>query len=356
MSTPRLHNFAAGPSMMPLEVLKEIKSGFMEFDGVSILELFHRSKRYVAFTNETCNLVRELLEVPRDFEIMIIQAGASLQFAAIPMNFLKKRADYAITGLWAQKAYNESKLVGPTHVAFTSEKEKFTYVPVAEEFNISKNTDYLHITSNNTAYGTQFDVFPKFKGVPLVVDMTSDLFTRRMDWKTVDMVYASTQKNAGTAGACVIIIRKDFLKRASDKVPLALSLKAHAEAGSILSTPPAFPIYVTNLMLRWMIKNGGIDAMETNNLIKASMLYGVIEDSDIYTCPNEESSRSSISVIFDLPNKKMLQQFIDGAAKIGLTGIAGHTIRGGIRVTVGNGVPMKSVKLLADYMKKFEKR
>lgn len=356
MSTGRLHNFGAGPSMIPLDVLKKIKNGFMDFGGVSVLEVYHRSKGFISMMNETCNLVRKVLNVPKDFEVMIIQGGASLQFAMIPLNFLSSHADYAVTGYWAKDAYLEAKAVGRCNLAFTSEKIDFSKIPGADEIKVSKRSNYLHVTSNNTAYGTQLDVFPKFKNVPLVSDMTSDLFTRQIDWNAMSLVYASTQKNAGTAGATVIIVKKDFLKRANDKLPAILSLKEHAKAGSILSTPPVFTIYVTNLVLKWILEHGGIDAMETNNLVKASMLYDTIERSSMYFCPAEEGSRSSISVVFDLPNKQLEKKFISEAAKIGIVGIAGHRIRGGIRVTLGNAISIAEVNLLCKFMKDFENR
>jgi phosphoserine aminotransferase len=355
MSTGRVHNFGAGPSMIPLEVLKQIKSGFMEFGGVSILEVYHRSKGFISMMDETCGLVKKVMRVPNNFEVMIIQGGASLQFAMIPLNFLSSSADYAVTGHWAEKAFSEARKVGRTNLAFSSAKNGYSSIPEQKDIKISKRSDYLHITSNNTAFGTQFDAFPVFKNLPLVSDMTSDLFTRELDWGKFSLVYASTQKNAGTAGATIIIVDKKFLKKANSSLPDILSLKAHAKAGSILSTSPVFTIYVTNLVLKWIEENGGLDAMETNNLIKASMIYDVIERSGMYECPAEKNSRSSISVVFDLPNKKLEQKFLLEAAKREITGIAGHRIRGGIRVTLGNAVSVMSVKALRNFMKDFEK-
>ena len=356
MSIERTHNFNAGPSALPLEVLEEIKSGFMEFGGMSVLEISHRSKEFGAIIDETRESMRELMGVPADYEILLLQGGAAHQFAMVPLNLMEKTADYAVTGSWSKRALSEAKKVGETRVAFTSEETNFSRVPKKGEVSVSNGASYLHITSNNTIFGTQYSAFPDTGAAPLIADMSSDIMSRPIDVNRFGLIYAGAQKNLGPAGVTAVIIRKDLLERSHRDIPDMLRYSTHAEKGSLYNTPPVFSIYATMHNLRWVKHQGGLAAMEKLNTEKAALLYEAIESSPFYEGVADKDSRSIMNVTFRLSSSDLTEEFVSEAKENGIVGIKGHRSVGGLRASIYNAVPKKSVEALASFMKEFERK
>jgi phosphoserine aminotransferase len=356
MSIERAHNFNAGPSALPLEVLKEIKDGFMEFGGMSVLEISHRSKEFGAVIDEARDLMRELMGIPADYDILLLQGGAAHQFAMVPLNLMERTADYSITGSWSKRALSEAKTVGEPRVAFTSEETNFSRVPNKGEVEASKGASYFHITSNNTIFGTQYRRFPDTGSVPLVADMSSDIMSRPIDVGRFGLIYAGAQKNLGPAGVTAVIIRKDLLERSHRDIPEILRYSTHADKGSLYNTPPVFSIYATMHNLRWVKRQGGLSAMEKRNAEKAALLYEAIESSPFYEGVAERDSRSNMNVTFRLASDDLTDEFVSEAKKVGIVGIKGHRSVGGLRASIYNAVPKESVEALASFMKEFERK
>ncbi len=355
MSTKRIFNFNAGPSILPLEVLEEIKENFMNFGGMSILEISHRSKAFEAIIESAKENLRALMQIPKNYQILFLQGGASLQFAMVPLNLLDKEADYAITGYWAKKAAAEAKLVGKTNVVFSSEEKKFSRVPTPSEIKTTANTSYLHITSNNTIYGTEYHAFPETGAVPLVADMSSDILCRKIDVSKFGLIYAGAQKNIGPAGVTVVLIRDDLATKNYHSVHTMLKYSTHTENNSLFNTPPVFAIYAMKLTLDWL-KKQGLEKIESLNRQKAAMLYEAIDGSSFYKGSADKDSRSLMNVTFNLPTPELEEKFIKEAAAKDMSGLKGHRLVGGIRASIYNAFPLDGVKELFAFMKEFERK
>lgn len=351
----KVHNFSAGPGILPAEVLKQASEACINFDNLnlSLLEISHRSKNYEAVMDEARALVKELFEVGDEYEVLYLGGGASLQFAMVPYNLLRENgtAAYVNTGVWATKAIKEAKLIGNTNVIASSEDKKFSYIP--KGYDIPKDADYLHITSNNTIYGTQMKNFPKCD-IPLVCDMSSDIFSRKVNAKDFDLIYAGAQKNMGPAGSTMVMVKKDALGKTGRKMLSMLDYQVHIKGGSMYNTPPVFPIYVTMLTLRWLKQNGGISWIENINQQKADLLYGEIDRNNMFYGTTAVEDRSNMNVCFLLHKPELEPEFDKLWKEANISGIRGHRDVGGYRASLYNALPLESVQALVDVMKAFE--
>ena len=351
----RVYNFNAGPSAMPLEVLQEAQAEFLNYrgTGMSIIEMSHRSPEYAAMHAETKALLRELMNVPDDYEILFIQGGGSLQFLMTAANFhTNKRAAYANTGVWAKKAMAEGKRFGEVYEAAASADKNHSYIPTA--LDIKPDTSYLHITANNTIYGTEWQDFPDVD-VPVICDMSSDILSRPVDVTKFSLIYAGAQKNLGPAGVVIVIVKKDFLATARKDLPPMLSYQNYADNDSLYNTPPVFAIYMVNKTLHWIKAQGGVAAIEARNKEKAQLIYDVIDNSNgFYRGHADKASRSRMNITFNLPTAEMEKDFIAEGKKRGFVGIGGHRLVGGCRVSTYNAVTVEACEALADFMKEYQ--
>ncbi len=326
---------------------------------MSIIEHSHRGKEYEAVHDEAIGLVRELLSVSDDYHVLLLQGGASQQFAMVPMNLLPpgKSADYVVTGGWSEKALEEAKIVGQTRVAAsTAEGGKYTRIPRHDELKLDPNAAYVHLTSNNTLFGTQWFDFPDTGGVPLVGDMSSDFMWRKFDVNRFGLIYAGAQKNVGPSGIVIAIARKDLVEGGRKDIPKIFRYKTHADNRSLYNTPPTFSVYLVRNVLAWIKEQGGLSAIEKVNREKGRVLYGTIDDhADFYRAPVEKGSRSLMNVVFRLPTEALEEQFVAEAKKAKMVGLKGHRSVGGIRVSIYNAVSLESVKLLTTFMQEFAK-
>ncbi|MEW5766721.1 MAG: 3-phosphoserine/phosphohydroxythreonine transaminase [bacterium] len=353
----RKFNFNPGPATLPLEVLVELQKNVVDFNsiGMSVLEISHRSKGFQELLNTTKLLLRELMVISEDYEILFLGGGASLQFAMIPMN-IGGKADYIITGAWSKKALKEAKIIGNPVVIATTEEEKFRRIPKPEEIKFSRDATYVHLTSNNTIFGTQWSTFPETSPIPLVADMSSDILSRKVAVGKFGLIYAGAQKNLGPAGVTVVIIRKDLAERCPETVPTMLRYKTHMEENSLYNTPPVFAIYVVKLVLEWVKRKGGVEGIEKINRKKGGLLYQAIDESSgFYRSTVDADSRSLMNVTFRLPDEDLEQRFIQEATALGLHGLKGHRSVGGVRASIYNAFPMEGVERLVGFMKEFAK-
>jgi len=357
----RARNFNPGPAALPLAVLEKVQAELLDFagTGMSILEVSHRSKDYEAVHNAAQSLMRELAGIPEEYTILFLGGGASLQFSMVPMNLLGPggSADYIITGAWSQKAFKEAKLVGAPRIAASTEQDgKFTRIPTQQELDLDPKARYVHITSNNTIFGTQWHQFPETASVPLVADMSSDFFWRPFDVKRFGLIYGGAQKNLGPAGVTVVIIRKDLLESCREDIPIILRYKTHAKDNSLYNTPPVFAIYILKLVLEWIKERGGLAAMEKENRAKAERIYGVIDAyPEFYRAPVEKQSRSFMNAVFRLPSEALEAKFLEEAKAQRFVGLKGHRSVGGIRVSMYNYVERSWIEELASFMEAFAK-
>lgn len=358
----RKWNFNPGPATLPLSVLKKLKENTIELNGLgmSILEISHRSKDFEGILNETKRLYHKLLGFSDDYDTIFLGGGASLQFAMIPMNFLNGGvADYVITGSWSKKALKEAKLFGNPNISASTESENFTRLPKEEEIKYSQNPNYIHFTSNNTIYGTQWHQFPKTpEGVPVFCDMSSDILSRKFDPNKFSLIYAGAQKNLGPAGVTLITMKKELLNSVKEGLPTMLSYKTHFEANSLYNTPPVFAIYVVMLVLEWANEIGGLEKIEEINNQKAELLYGTIDKyADFYRgTVVDKNSRSFMNVTFRLPSEELEQKFIKEASSAGFHGLKGHRSVGGIRVSMYNAFPLEGIEKLCNFMEEFKRK
>jgi len=352
----RLHNFSAGPAALPLSVLEQARDELVDFKGVgaSLMELSHRGPEYTAVDAEARERLGRLLGLGDAFEVLFLQGGASGQFVQVPQNFLspESTADYLCTGTWSKKAIAEARLFGNVHIAYSSEASRFDRVPQDSEIELSANPRYLHFTSNNTIFGTQYRREPASNGIPLVCDASSDFLSRPIDIERYGLIYAGAQKNAGPSGVTIVIIRKDFLALAKDSgIPAYHMYKNHA--GTLYNTPPVFPVYLLNLVLGWLEDQGGVAAIEKVNEAKAGRLYAEIDKDDFYRCPAQVDSRSRMNVVFRLADEALEKRFINEAEAAGLSGLKGHRSAGGCRASIYNACPEASVDALIAFMRDF---
>jgi len=350
------HNFGAGPCILPQEVFKQASSAVLDFkDGLSILEISHRSPEFDGVVEETVKLVKELLNVPSGYSVLLLQGGASLQFSMVPMNLLPegKSAAYLDSGVWASKAIKEVKHFGKANIVASSKDSNYTFIP--KGFEIPEDSAYFHYTSNNTIYGTELFEIPVTK-VPVVCDMSSDIMSREIDVAKYDIIYAGAQKNIGPAGLTVVIIKDEILGKTGRSIPAMLDYKSHIEGGSMYNTPPVFSIYVAMLNLRWLKSKGGVAEMEKENIAKANALYKEIDRNTLFkgTCAVEDRSR--MNVCFVMENPELEKSFAKYADENGFEGLKGHRSVGGFRASMYNALPITSVHALIELMQNFEEQ
>lgn len=356
----RIFNFSAGPAVLPLEVLQEAQRDLVSLPGVgmSVLEISHRSKPFDDIIQGCEADMRTLAKIPSDYKVLFLQGGASLQFSMVPLNLLPAggSADYIVTGTWSQKAVKEAKRVGTVKIAASTESEQFARVPKQAELTLDPSAAYVHMTSNNTIYGTEFHWLPDTGSVPLVSDMSSDIFSRPIDVGRHALIYAGAQKNLAPAGVTLAIIREDLLKRSPSTLHTMLSYAVHAENQSLYNTPPVFPIYVMRLVMTWLLKRGGLEAAEVSNKKKADMLYTEIDRTGFYRGHAAKDSRSRMNVTFRLPSEDLEKTFAKEATAAGLDGLKGHRSVGGMRASIYNAFPEAGVQALVDFMREFERK
>ena len=356
----RVINFAAGPSALPLPVLETIKDELLNFkgNGLSIMEATHRSNTFTDVLSETKTRLKKFLNVGDDYEILFLQGGASLQFTMIPMNLASKNdlTYYTLTGNFAKKAYEEGVKWSKAEVLTTSEKENYSFIPDIDKNKIDKNAKYVHITVNNTIYGTMYNELPDTNNVPLVGDVSSIILGKKYDYNKFALFYAGAQKNLGIAGLTVVGINKKYLKNELNKeIPVMLDYYIHAKNDSLYNTAPTFAIYVLNETLKYLESIGSTDDIEKINVEKANMLYDIIDNSSLYKGYAEKNSRSIMNVVWTTQNEELDKKFVDEAKKVGLINLKGHRVLGGIRASIYNAKTLEETKMLAEFMKNFEK-
>lgn len=356
----RVINFNAGPAGLPLPALERARDELLDYQdsGMSIMEHSHRGKEYEAVHNEAIALLVELLGIPASHQVLFLQGGASLQFAMVPMNFLPPggSADYVLTGAWSEKALSEAKLIGQPRIAATTAgpDKRYTRIPKPSELKLDPNAAYVHITSNNTIFGTQWMEFPNAGSVPLIADMSSDFLWRKLDPGRFGLIYAGAQKNLGPSGVVVVIARKHLMSAARKDIPKILRYETYAENNSLYNTPPTFAIYLMRNVLAWVKQVGGLQQIELWNREKARLLYAALDKmSAFYKAPVEKDSRSVMNIVFRLPNEALEEKFVAEAKKNGMVGLKGHRSAGGIRVSAYNAVTVQDIKTLVSFMEKF---
>jgi phosphoserine aminotransferase len=351
----KVHNFGAGPCILPPSVFQQAAQAVLDLDhsGLSILEISHRSAAFDAILAETKALVKELLGVPEGYHILFLQGGASLQFSMVPMNLLPEHgmAAYLDTGVWSTKAIQEAKLFGQVHVVASSADQNYSYIP--KSFKVPSDAAYLHITTNNTIYGTEMFQLPEVT-VPLVADMSSDIFSMQINVADFDLIYAGAQKNMGPAGATLVIIKDELLGKAGRKLPSMLDFAVHAKNDSLYNTPPVFAIYASMLNLRWLKEQGGVPAMEALNKRKAEVLYAEIDRNPLFRGNVATEDRSRMNITFTAIDSDTEKAFLSICKESGIHGIKGHRLSGGFRASMYNALPLESVEHLVEQMKAFE--
>ncbi len=357
----RIYNFSAGPAILPEDVLKEAQENLFTLPGVgmSILEISHRSKTFDKIIADAKEGLKSLLDISDDYEILFLQGGASLQFSMTALNLMppKNKADYIITGSWSKKALKEAKRVGTVNIAASTEADKFNRVPKQNELKLDPEASYVHFTSNNTIYGTQFHTEPEVGNVPLVCDASSDIMHKKIDVSKYSLIYAGAQKNIGPSGVTLVIIKKDLLERSSDNLHTMLNYKTHVEGNSLYNTPNTFGIYIISLVTKWLKKNGGLEGMYKTNKEKADILYKCIDGSNgYYKGHAEKESRSLMNVTFNLASEELEKKLIAEATAAGFDGVKGHRSVGGLRASIYNAFPKKGVEDLVSFMKDFQSK
>lgn len=348
----KVHNFSAGPCILPQEVFKEASEAIIDFDnlGLSLIEISHRSKNFVAVMEEARALVKELLGVPEGYSVLFLQGGASLGFLMAAYNMVGKnrKVGYINTGTWATKAIKEARFVGESHVLASSEDKGFTYIP--KGYEIPSDLDYLHITTNNTIYGTQFKEYPSTT-VPLIADMSSDIFSQKINVADFDLIYAGAQKNMGPAGTTVFIVKDEMIGRSGIDIPTMLDLRVHIKKDSMFNTPSVFAVYVSMLNLRWLKKIGGVDAIQKINQAKADLLYNEIDNNPLFEGVAAKEDRSNMNVTFNLTDASKKEAFDAALKEAKINGLNGHRSVGGYRASMYNALPLESVQALVNVMR-----
>lgn len=352
-----VHNFGAGPSILPREVYDEAARALVNYNntGLSILEIGHRTKIFGAIMDEALASLRDLMQLDADHEVLFLHGGASTQFFQVPMNLLddKSKASYTDTGIWAAKAIKEAKLYGEVKISCSSKEEGYRHLP--KQFEVDSSSVYLHLTTNNTVYGTQWQDLSVFydKGVPLVADMSSDILSRKIDFNRFDLIYAGAQKNIGAAGVNIVVVNKSCLGKVSRPLPTILDYRNHIEAGSLLNTPPVFAIYICLLTLRWLKKIGGVAEAEKRASERASLFYDTLDSLSLFTGPVAREDRSKMNAVFSIDDQELEKEFLNLCEKEGMIGVKGHRTTGGFRISMYNALPIESVKTITDLMKYF---
>jgi phosphoserine aminotransferase len=355
-----IYNFNAGPSVLPREVFQQASEAILNFEntGLSILEIGHRTPLFQPVMDEAIALVRELMQLDEEHKVLFLHGGASTQFFQVPMNLLNEQevAAYTDTGVFAAKAIKEAKLFGHVEVVCSSKDKNYTYLP--KQFSIPKTAKYLHLTSNNTIYGTQWKDFTPFfdSGVPIVADMSSDILSRELDFNKFDLIYAGAQKNLGAAGVNLVVVNERILGKVSRALPTMIDYRTHIANASMVNTPPVFAVYVCMLNLRWLKQQGGVAAVEKINRQKAALMYSTVDSLPIFKPTVTPEDRSMMNVCFVMDNPVLEKEFLDTCKEAGMVGVKGHRSVGGFRISMYNALPLSSVEALAEVMKDFAKR
>lgn len=349
-----VHNFNAGPSILPKQVFEQASQAVLDYNntGLSILEIGHRTPTFQAIMDEARALVKELMQLSDNHEVLFLHGGASTQFMQVPMNLLddKKTSAYADTGVWGQKAVKEAKLFGNVEVVCSGKESNYTVIP--KDFAIPNDATYFHITTNNTIYGSQWQKIPKVS-IPLIGDMSSDIFSRVIDFNSFDLIYAGAQKNMGPAGVNLVVVNKNILGKIKRPIPTIMDYRNHIKEGSMLNTPPVFAVYVCMLTLRWLKEQGGVAAIEKKNIEKAALLYEEIDRNPLFTGTVAKEDRSKMNVCFVMPDAILEEKFLAFVKEKNIVGIKGHRLVGGFRASLYNALPISSVQVLVDAMKSF---
>jgi phosphoserine aminotransferase len=354
----RIYNFSSGPAVLPLSVLEEAQRDLIALPGVgmSVMEISHRSKVFDGILHDAEADFRSLGGIPDDYAVLFLQGGASLQFSMVPMNLLPAggTADYIVTGGWSERAVVEAKKVGRVNIAASTEAEAFRRIPSQAELRLTRGASYVHMTSNNTLYGTEWHDMP-VAAAPIVCDASSNIYSRPLDVSKFGLIYAGAQKNLGPSGVTVVIIRKDLLDRSTDALPTMLNYRTMAKEGSRYNTPPVFGIYILRLVMKWLIAMGGLAAIEALNVRKAGLLYAELDRSGFWRPHADKGSRSRMNVTFRLPSEELEQRFAKAAAAAGFDGLKGHRSVGGLRASIYNAFPEEGVSALVQFMQEFER-
>lgn len=355
----RVYNFSAGPSMLPEKVLKTAAEEMLDYkgSGQSVMEMSHRSKEYQAIIDETEALLREVMNIPEDYDVLFLQGGASSQFAMVPLNLMNKskKADYVITGQWANKAYKEAARYGNANVVASSADKTFTYIPKLDPSTFTKDADYFHICMNNTIYGTKYHTLPETGNVPLVADISSCICSEPIDVTKFGVLYAGAQKNLAPAGLTIVIIRKDLVGNANEITPTMFNYKTHSDNGSMFNTPPCYTIYVCGLVLKWIKSEfGNLENLKAHNEKKAKILYDYLDSSKLFRGTVVKEDRSLMNIPFVTDDDELDAKFVAEAKKAGFVNIKGHRTVGGMRASIYNAMPIEGVQRLVEFMKKFE--
>jgi phosphoserine aminotransferase len=360
MPVHRIYNFSAGPAVLPLPVLEEAQRDLVALPGVgmSVMEISHRSKPFESIIQAAEADIRSLAGVPPNYKVLFLQGGASLQFSMVPMNLLGSGqvADYIVTGEWAKKALKEAKRVGATQVAASTEDGNFKRIPKPNEIKYTPGAAYVHMTANNTIFGTEWSYVPETTGAPLIADASSNIFSRPIDVSKFGMIYAGAQKNLGPSGVTVVIVREDLLARSSESLPVMLNYKTMADNASLYNTPPAFGIYILGLVLKWLVGLGGLSAIARINDRKAKVLYDELDRTAFWTTHADRDSRSAMNVTFRLPSEELEKLFVKESTAAGFDGLKGHRSVGGMRASIYNAFPEEGIRALVEFMQAFERK
>jgi len=352
-----MYNFNSGPAVLPASVLQEASGAILDFTsiGLSILEIGHRTEWFVHVLEEAKSLVKELMQLDDSYEVLYLHGGATTQFMQVPINLLDENAtaSYCDNGIWGSKAIKEAKLFGNVHIACSSKDQNHTYIP--KELSVPQLSSYLHYTTNNTVEGTQWHFIPE-TNVPLVTDMSSDIFSREMPFSKFSLIYAGAQKNAGAAGVTIVVIKKDILGKINRMIPTILDYRNHIEAKSLINTPPVFAVYVSMLTLRWIKKEGGLSEMEKRTHERADLFYETLDSLNIFEGKVVREDRSLMNATFTIKDQELEKLFLDECKQNGMVGVKGHRSVGGLRVSMYNALPLCSLNVLCDFMKDFDEK
>ena len=356
----RKKNYFAGPSVLPVEVLEEMRDNIVDYEGkgLSIIEASHRGGMFEEMYDSCLSSFRELLAIPEDYDVYFLGGGATLQFTMIPTNFLVKGkvADYSRTGTWANKACQDAQKLGDVNVFFDGKESNFTTLPDPKSVKPSENSAYLYLCANETIGGIEWKDFPDTGDVPLIADMSSDILSRPVDVKKFGMIYGGVQKNLGPAGATFVIMRKDMLERRNPNLTAYMDYALHAKEKGLYNTPPVFSIWGVKLVLEWIKRNGGVEGMDKNADLKSGLIYDVIDSSDFWRSPVDKRYRSRMNIVFRLPSEELEAKFVKEATAEGMLGLKGHSSVGGLRASLYNALPYEDVVALKDFMKEFERK
>jgi len=353
----QIYNFSAGPAVLPKAVLQRAQAEMLDWhgSGMSVMEMSHRGKEFTSILEKTESDLRKLLNIPQNYKVLFLQGGAIAENAMIPLNLLNGgEADYVVTGAWSKRSVEDASAYGKINVAASSEAEKFTNVPAYSDWKLNKDASYLHICTNETIHGVEFDGLPDAGTVPIVADMSSHILSRTIDVTKYGVIYGGAQKNIGPAGLCIVIVREDLLGKASPLTPAVFNWKTQAENQSMINTPPTYSIYIAGLVFEWLLEQGGVAAIEQVNIAKAKLLYDYIDSTDFYENHVAVENRSRMNIPFFLKDTALNDAFLKGAEAHGLLQLKGHRMVGGMRASIYNAMPIEGVQALVNYMKAFE--